>query len=177
LHTESAHDRHAVERALSRLELEPLAARPYNSLSAGERQRAVLAMALAQEPRVLLLDEPTVHLDLAHQLSVLQLVRDLNRSQDLAVLAAVHDLNRGSLPSSALRLPRGTVSAASMRGRTVVRPAPAPAPASHPRLRAVLPHRATGPRPATCQRGAWWHTLSMVPPLSWRGPLDLHVRV
>src|SRR5437764_15316862 len=53
LHGESARDRHAVERALRLLELEPLAARPYNSLSAGERQRAVLAMALAQEPREL----------------------------------------------------------------------------------------------------------------------------
>src|SRR5437763_4469278 len=97
LHGESARDRHAVERALRLLELEPLAARPYNSLSAGERQRAVLAMALAQEPRVLLLDEPTVHLDLAHQLSVLQLVRGQNRSQELAVLAAVHDLNLAAL--------------------------------------------------------------------------------
>jgi iron complex transport system ATP-binding protein len=97
LHGESARDRHAVERALRLLALEPLAARPYNSLSAGERQRAVLAMALAQEPRVLLLDEPTVHLDLAHQLSVLELVRGQNRSEGLAVLAAIHDLNLATL--------------------------------------------------------------------------------
>jgi iron complex transport system ATP-binding protein len=97
LHGESTRDRHAVERALHLLELEPLAARPYNGLSAGERQRAVLAMALAQEPRVLLLDEPTVHLDLAHQLSVLELVRGQNRSEGLAVLAAVHDLNLAAL--------------------------------------------------------------------------------
>src|SRR5205823_8502932 len=112
LHGESTRDRQAVERALRLLELEPLAARPYNSLSGGERQRAVLAMALAQEPRVLLLDEPTVHLDPAHQRSTLALVGRLARERGLTAVAVLHDLNLvGALCERVVVLDRGRVVA------------------------------------------------------------------
>ena len=92
----SADDVAAVERAISELELGPLASRRIDRLSGGERQRAVLAMALAQETAVLLLDEPTVHLDPGHQLATLALLRDLATSRQLAVCAVLHDLNLAS---------------------------------------------------------------------------------
>jgi iron complex transport system ATP-binding protein len=64
-----------------------------NELSGGERQRVIVARALTQEPKVLLLDEPTSHLDLQHQLELLELVESLNRSRGLTVIAVLHDLN------------------------------------------------------------------------------------
>lgn len=66
------------------------------SLSGGEAQKAWIAMALAQRPKVLLLDEPTTYLDIAHQLEVLELVRRLNRELNLTVIMVLHDLNHAS---------------------------------------------------------------------------------
>ena len=62
-------------------------------LSGGERQRVLVAMALAQEPALLLLDEPTLHLDLAHQLALVRTLERLRRARELAVVAVLHDLN------------------------------------------------------------------------------------
>jgi len=89
-------DRAAVERALDLLELRELERRRIDTLSGGERQRTVLAMALAQGTDVLLLDEPTVHLDPAHQRATLALVRDLARRNGIAAAAVLHDLNLAS---------------------------------------------------------------------------------
>ena len=71
--------------------------RYFNELSGGERQKVVLAMALAQEPTLLLLDEPTAHLDIAHQIEILELLRKLNRDKRVTVVAAMHDLNLSAL--------------------------------------------------------------------------------
>lgn len=90
-------DWEAVAVAMSWVGIAGLSSRPFNELSGGERQQVILAMALAQEPEVLLLDEPTVHLDIAHQLAILELVRRLNQEKGLTVLAAIHDLNLAAL--------------------------------------------------------------------------------
>jgi len=71
----------------------PLAERRADELSGGELQRVIIARALAQEPRILLLDEPTLHLDINHQLEVLQLIRDVTRENDLITVLVSHDLN------------------------------------------------------------------------------------
>jgi iron complex transport system ATP-binding protein len=94
---ETEADRAAVEGALHLAGVAELAERPIGELSGGERQRAALAQALAQEPRLLLLDEATAHLDLRHQMALLGVVRRLNRDTGLTVLAALHDVNLASL--------------------------------------------------------------------------------
>ncbi len=90
--TDGPADRDAVRRALVVTETAELADRTFHDLSAGERQRVLLAMALAQEPQVLLLDEPTAHLDAAHQVWAFHLLRRLNQEAGLTVVAALHDL-------------------------------------------------------------------------------------
>lgn len=67
--------------------------RTMQELSGGEAQRVIVARALAQKPRILLLDEPTVHLDIKHQIAVMQLLRELNRNEEMTVIIVSHDLN------------------------------------------------------------------------------------
>ncbi len=90
---ESRDDRAKVRAALDLVEAADLADRPYASLSSGEQKRTLVARALAQEPRVLLLDEPTATLDIAHGVALLDRLRALARREGLAVLASIHDLN------------------------------------------------------------------------------------
>ncbi len=82
-----------VERALLYTDLSDLRNRPLDALSGGEKQRAVIAMALAQEPRIIVMDEPTTHLDLNHSLEIMQIIERLNREQGVTVLMTSHDLN------------------------------------------------------------------------------------
>ncbi len=85
-------DRAVADGAMERLDLVALADRPLRTLSGGERQRAVLARALAQEPRLLLLDEPTSALDLGHAQQVLELVDTLRADGRITVVSTLHDL-------------------------------------------------------------------------------------
>ena len=94
---ETSEDRAIVEEALKLVGMYDLRRRYFNDLSGGEQQKVILAMALAQEPEILLLDEPTAHLDINHQVEILELVRGLNREQGVTVVAAMHDLNLASL--------------------------------------------------------------------------------
>lgn len=86
-------DREAVISALQATDTEGLADRIFNELSGGERQRVLLALALAQQTDIMLLDEPTAHLDIKHQIELLALLQRMNRERGITVVAALHDLN------------------------------------------------------------------------------------
>ena len=92
----SDRDRAAVEQALELTSSGHFRHRLLDSLSGGERQRVWIALALAQEPRILLLDEPTTFLDVNHQIQALNLIRSLNREHGITVVMALHDLNQAS---------------------------------------------------------------------------------
>jgi len=93
---EGSHDRAAAAQAMKDLDVSHLGSRLITDVSGGERQRAVIARALAQEPEVLLLDEPTAFLDLHHQLDIARIIRRLNRERGLTVILVSHDLNLAS---------------------------------------------------------------------------------
>jgi iron complex transport system ATP-binding protein len=113
-------DERAVTAALRDADAEELANRPVRELSGGERQRVLLALALAQEPRLLLLDEPTVHLDLAHQLGLVQLVRRLRLTRRVTVIAVLHDLNLAAgLADRVLLVREGRVGPAGRDDRII----------------------------------------------------------
>lgn len=94
---ETRKDHEVARQAMAATATDHLADRVFNELSGGERQRVLIAMALAQQPTVLLLDEPTVHLDINHQIEVLELVRRLNRETGITVVSVMHDLNLAAL--------------------------------------------------------------------------------
>jgi iron complex transport system ATP-binding protein len=93
---ESAGDTSIAFEALELTGTGHLRDRSINALSGGERQRVMVARALAQEPEVLLLDEPTSHLDISFQFEIMDLIRSLNRERSLTVLAVLHDLSLAS---------------------------------------------------------------------------------
>jgi iron complex transport system ATP-binding protein len=97
-------DRAKIDWALQACDILALKDRRAGELSGGEQQRILLARALAQDCPILLLDEPTAHLDLHHQVALLSLVRRLSREKNLAVLVAMHDLNLASLYADRLAL-------------------------------------------------------------------------
>ncbi len=89
----SKHDEELVRESLSRVNALNFAERRVGELSGGEAQRILLARALCQSTPILLLDEPTSHLDLQYQVSLLELIRKLAKENNLAILVAMHDLN------------------------------------------------------------------------------------
>ncbi|WP_026671764.1 ABC transporter ATP-binding protein [Alkalihalobacterium bogoriense] len=89
-------DKDIIEWALHETGMIEFSDRPIEALSGGQRQRVWIAMALAQETELLLLDEPTTYLDLAHQLEVLQLLERLNQQQNRTVVMVIHDLNHAA---------------------------------------------------------------------------------
>jgi iron complex transport system ATP-binding protein len=86
-------DRRAVEKALAAVNAGNLAHRSFSNLSDGERQKALVARALAQGPQLLLLDEPTLHLDLKHRMEVMSILRNLCHSHGITVVASLHDVD------------------------------------------------------------------------------------
>ena len=90
-----------------------LAERPINELSGGEKQRVIIARALAQEPKILLLDEPLTHLDIVNQMEIMDLVKDLCEKEKLIILAVFHDFNLAArYCNSAIMLKEGKIFAA-----------------------------------------------------------------
>jgi iron complex transport system ATP-binding protein len=90
---EAAGDLEAARRSMAATDTESLADRWLHELSGGEKQRVMIARALAQEAEILLLDEPAAFLDLKHQVAAFELLRGLNAARGLTVVAALHDLN------------------------------------------------------------------------------------
>jgi len=82
-----------VEEILAEMNLVPFSLRPVNSLSGGEMQKVVIARALAQEPKVLLLDEPTSNLDIRNQFEVMGMIRRIVKERELSAVVSIHDLN------------------------------------------------------------------------------------
>ncbi len=88
----TADDHEAVESAMEAVDIVGLRHRVYSELSGGERQRVKIAIGLAQQPKLMLLDEPTQHLDVGRQIELIALLRQLNQ-RGITIIAAVHDLN------------------------------------------------------------------------------------
>lgn len=89
-------DRDIINWALEVIGMKDYKHRPIEALSGGQRQRVWIAMALAQETEILLLDEPTTYLDLAHQLEILELLEDLNKKQGRTIVMVIHELNNAA---------------------------------------------------------------------------------
>jgi iron complex transport system ATP-binding protein len=107
------YDLEKVAEVLERLHLEDLAMRDFSQLSGGQKQKVLIARALAQEPSILLLDEPTSNLDMLHQLEVMETVGSLVKEKKISAVMAIHDLNLASRYSDKLvMLKEGKVYAA-----------------------------------------------------------------
>lgn len=95
-------DQDIIDWAIDLTNLTYLSNRTVMSLSGGERQRAWIAMALVQQPNVLLLDEPTTFLDIHHQLEIIELVKQLNSEHGMTIIMVLHDLNQAAMVSDQL---------------------------------------------------------------------------
>lgn len=99
---QTGEDQHTVDWALSRTGMSDFSNRKINALSGGELQRAWIAMSIAQKPEILLLDEPTTYLDIAHQLEIMELIAKLNREEGITIIMVIHDINHAARYSDEL---------------------------------------------------------------------------
>lgn len=98
----SREDEEMVEWAMETTAVKDFSQRKTGTLSGGEMQRVWLAMAIAQKPQVLMLDEPTTYLDICHQLEILELIHYLNHKEDITVIMVLHDINQAARYSDEL---------------------------------------------------------------------------
>ena len=113
-------DMEVVEEVLDLMDIRPLAMRMLNELSAGQRQRVMLARGLAQEPGVLLLDEPTANLDIRHQMDVARILKELSAAKGMVVIMISHDINLASRYSDSIVLmSEGSIYAAGRPSEVV----------------------------------------------------------
>lgn len=103
----SPEDYNIVERAMAYTDVVEMKERIVTELSGGEKQRAIMAMTLAREPRIILLDEATCHLDINHRLEIMEIIARLNKEQKVTVLMTAHDLNLASVYCERLILMAG----------------------------------------------------------------------
>ncbi|MBN1195303.1 MAG: ABC transporter ATP-binding protein [Methanomicrobiaceae archaeon] len=112
----SDHDIRLVEAALRRFDMEALSLRYIDELSGGELQKVSIARAVVQEPRVMLLDEPTSSLDLRNQMEILRLIREVVRGHPVSAVMTMHDLNLAlRFADTCIFLKNGTIYAAKSR--------------------------------------------------------------
>lgn len=90
-------DEKIIAEAMAKTKVNKFASRLVSTLSGGERQRTWIAMALAQQPQILLLDEPTTYLDIAHQLEVMQIITELNYNENMTIIMVLHDINHARM--------------------------------------------------------------------------------
>jgi iron complex transport system ATP-binding protein len=121
---EGPRDRAVAREAMEQCEVAHVGSRSFRALSGGERQRVMLARALAQEARLLLLDEPTAFLDLRHRLTVYALLAKLHRERGLTIVVISHDINLAARHCDRLVLLRGGAIAAEGTPAEVLRPDP-----------------------------------------------------
>ena len=119
---ETSRDVATATHCLAEVGMDHAASRRLNELSSGERQRVLIARALAQEPRVVLLDEPTSFLDLKHRLQIYEILSRLNRERGITILTISHDLNLAARYCGALWLIRDGLLAASGSPEEVITP-------------------------------------------------------
>lgn len=101
---EQARDFELAEKAIAFTEMEPMARRKLNELSGGERQRVFIARAICQEPQIILLDEPTASLDLAHQIKIMDLMEKLRTEHNITIVMVSHDVNLAAMYARRLLL-------------------------------------------------------------------------
>ena len=119
---ERPHDREAVEKAMALTEVTAFADRTLSELSGGECQRVILARALAQEPQLILLDEPTSFLDLKHQLALYSLLVELAHERGLGILCISHDVNLSAqFADEVAMLHEGRILASGPPGEVITR--------------------------------------------------------
>jgi iron complex transport system ATP-binding protein len=121
-HWEDSQDWAVAQNAMEELDVAHLGNRLVTEVSGGERQRAVIARALVQEPQLLLLDEPTAFLDLHHQLDIARIIKRLNRERGLTVILVSHDLNLASQYCDQVLLLNQGRLAAMGSPQTVIKP-------------------------------------------------------
>ena len=121
-HWEDSQDWAVAQNAMDELDVAHLGDRLVTEVSGGERQRAVIARALVQEPQILLLDEPTAFLDLHHQLDIARIIKRLNRERGLTVVLVSHDLNLASQYCDQVLLLNHGRLAAMGSPQTVIKP-------------------------------------------------------
>ncbi len=114
-------DHAAVDEALKRCDIVELADRPLSRLSGGERQRALVARALAQQPATLVLDEPTISLDIRHEMQIFELLAELTRHDEVTVVLVTHHLNLAARYADRMLLLDQGVPAAEGAPRQVLR--------------------------------------------------------
>ncbi|HCE46717.1 MAG TPA: ABC transporter [Lentisphaeria bacterium] len=100
----SKRDIKVISDAMALMDVENYSGTPFSNLSGGEKQRVMLAMALAQEPEILLLDEPTAHLDIGHSFRLMKILGELNRKGNLTIILISHDINIAARYSSRMIL-------------------------------------------------------------------------